>query len=129
MPIVILDTNFIITCLKQKIYFEEDIEELISGAEIVIPLQVITELKKISEDKNKKYRVEDRDRASLALQLTSKFREINLKGKYVDRGIIKYCRNFRNKIFVATLDAELGRMLGKNVELIKIKGLKTLIVE
>jgi len=129
MTIVILDTNFLIYCVKQKIYFEEQINELVRNAEIVIPKQVRGELERMEKDIEKKYRMQDRDAANLALQLTAKLKEINLKGRYADRGIIEYCRNYNGEILVATLDAALARMLGKTARIIKIRSLKKLIVE
>ncbi len=41
MKKVILDTNFIVTCVKQKIDFFEDIK--LQGIKILIPKQVIKE--------------------------------------------------------------------------------------
>ena len=129
---VLLDTNFLILCIKQRIHFDEEIKELIPEAEIVIPTQVILELKKMSEDEEKKYRLEDRERASLAIQLIKKYKEIKRKGKYADKAIIHYAeeKNYRKeKLFVATIDAELARKLQELTRIIKIRGLKKLIIE
>ncbi len=135
---IILDTNFLITCIKQKIYFEEQIKELIPGAEITVPTQVKNELRKIAGDKGRKYKVEDREAASLALQITENMKIINLNGKYADRGIINYCEknsadsaDKSSKIYVATIDEELIRKLKEQekVGIIRIRGKKRLVVE
>ncbi|MBS3074662.1 hypothetical protein J4447_04415 [Candidatus Pacearchaeota archaeon] len=132
MNIIILDTNFIITCAKQKIYFEEEIKELIPTAEIVVPLQVKNELRRITEGRTGA-NYNDRRNAELALRLISKFREIKLKGKYVDNGIVEHCgRNTdskSDKIFVATIDARLARKVKSIANVIKIRKMKKLMIE
>ena len=101
MKKVILDTSFIITCAKQKIDFFSDIFEM--GLEILIPRQVLSELKKLSE-KN--------ESARLALGIFGKkkkmFREINLEkyGKTTDKGIINFSKENPGTI-IATLDKEI----------------------
>jgi len=47
MKQAILDTNFILTCVKQKIDFFEWFN--LNGIEILIPLEVINEIKKIKK--------------------------------------------------------------------------------
>ena len=54
MKYAILDTNFILTCVKQKIDFFEDIK--LMGFQIVIPKQVINEIEKIPKSKKKRAR-------------------------------------------------------------------------
>ncbi len=43
---VLLDTNFILNCINQKIDFFEDL----AGYKIIIPQEVINEIKKITEN-------------------------------------------------------------------------------
>ena len=64
MKYAILDTNFILTCVKQKIDFFEDIK--LMGFQIVIPKQVINEIEKVSSSKKK---LHVRDDALLSLKL------------------------------------------------------------
>ncbi len=93
MKQAILDTSFILTCIKQKIDFFEELELI--GIQILIPKQVIVELKGV-------------DKSGLALRLLgkNKFGEINLDTKNVDQGIIKYSQENPNTI-IATLDKEI----------------------
>ena len=95
MAKVLLDTNFILTCLKEKIDFFEDLTFM--GLRIIIPKQVIKELRGMEENKSK-----------LAIKLLKKnsFEEIDIGKGHVDKKII----NFLNKnpgILLATLDREL----------------------
>lgn len=132
MTEVIIDTNFLITCIKQRIYFDEEIRSLIPGAEIVMISPVIKELEKISLDKEKNYRLEDREKAGLALQLVNGYRVVRIKGKYADKAIIDYVGRDSNKekeILVATIDQELERKLRVlRLRTMKIKGLKRIVM-
>ncbi len=127
--IVILDTNFVIYCIKQKIYFKEEIENLLLGAKILIPLQVKKELQKIIEGKTLA-NYADKQKAKVSLDIVSRFEEINLVGKYTDQGIIKYCKKEKdkNEVYVATLDTQLALKLKSLARIIKIKGLKSLFI-
>ena len=103
---IILDTNFIITALKQKAQLFEQIEELFPSCKILIPFQVIEELEKISKSKDAK--LTDRESAKLALQLIKKktVQNIELTSKNVDAGIIHYTQE-KKDLVIATLDREL----------------------
>ena len=92
---VILDTSFILTCIKQKIDFFEELQNM--GLKILIPKQVIVELKGV-----------DKSGFSLELLKGKKFGRIDLNTKNVDEGIIEYAKdNF--DIFVATLDRDIKK--------------------
>ena len=109
MKPVLLDTNFILTCIKQKIDFFEDLEFL--GLEVLIPDGVIDELKKLKQ-------------TSILKSLEkNNFNKIILTGKNVDNSIINYAKK-NPEIFVATLDRELQKKL-KNKKII-IRGKKKL---
>lgn len=99
MQQVLLDTNFILTCVKQKIDFFEEIQ--FKGLEILIPKQVITELEGLSKQNL---------RAKLALKIlkTNKFTTIDLKSKNVDQGIIFYSKA-NPRTIIATLDEEIKK--------------------
>ena len=123
---VLLDTNFILTCVKQKIDFFEEIKFL--GMEIVIPKQVINELERIFNSKKK---LHFKENAKLALKLLEKeknsFKKIDLSdyGKNTDKRIKNFADKNKN-IIIATLDRELKTKI-KNHKLI-IKGKKKLEV-
>lgn len=105
-----LDTNFVLTCIKQKVDFIDQFQVI--GAEIVVPEEVIIELEKITGMKEKKG--SDRDAAKLALSVieSEKFEKIRLNNRDVDKGLIRYAKE--NKDFViATLDRGIKKKAGR----------------
>ena len=104
---IILDTSFILTCLKQKIDF---FEELV-GEEILIPIQVINEIKRFD------------NKLALRLLEKNKFQKIDLGKGHTDKRIIKLAKENPN-VIVATLDKEIKNKT-KNQKLI-IRGKKKL---
>ncbi len=122
MKQVILDTNFILSCVRQKIDFFREIPE--KGWEILIPTQIIEEIKRIENSTKKLYH---RQAAKLAVVIleNNNFKQIDLKRNYVDRGIIKYAEE-HPKAIIATLDKEIKNKIA-NPKLI-IRGKKKLEV-
>jgi len=115
---VLLDTNFLIACIKQKIDFFEEISQ--QGFKVLVPENVLRELRKIRDSKEQK--MKDRDLASLAIQILkkNKYEKIFLRGKNVDNTIAEFA-NSRKDIIVATLDRELKKKIDKNKMVIKDK--------
>lgn len=113
MKQVILDTSFIITCIRQKIDFFEEIKFL--GMKILIPKEVIQELEK--------------KKAKIALKLLvdkmNDFELIEIGKGHVDNGIIKKAKD-NPSLIIATLDAEIKSSV-KNKKLV-IRGKKQLEV-
>ncbi|MEN7982050.1 MAG: PIN domain-containing protein [Nanoarchaeota archaeon] len=111
MTKVLLDTNFILSGIRKKIDFFEEISFM--GFKIIIPIQVINEIKRLSISKKK---LKFREEASFALKLLEKnnFEKIDLKYNYVDKGIKKFIEK-NPKIIVATLDSELKKKLKKKL--------------
>ena len=112
---IILDTNFLIYCAREKLNYAEEIGNLINeGFELVVPLQVVKELKSLRNDKLKKVKGRDKDAADLALQLLNinKVKEVEVEGKTVDEGIINLAEEDKKNI-VATLDREMRGILGR----------------
>ena len=109
MKYAILDTNFILTCVKQKIDFFEDIK--LMGFQIVIPKQVISEIEKIPKSKKK---LHFRDDALLSLKLLEKnhefYKNIDLSkyGKNTDKRIKSFSDKHPEAV-IATLDRELKK--------------------
>jgi len=67
---IILDTNFLIYCAKNKLDYREEIAKLINeGFDLVVPKQVMSELKMLRDDKWKKVSGKDKTAADLALKL------------------------------------------------------------
>jgi rRNA-processing protein FCF1 len=123
MKQVLLDTNFIMSCARQKIDFFEQIP--LMGFEILVPEQVIRELKVLSKSKENAY---IREAADLALKLLNrnKFTSVKLRrNNNVDKGIIEFAEENKDLI-IATLDKELKSKI-KNRKMV-IKGKKILAV-
>ncbi len=114
MKQVILDTNFILTCIKQKIDFFEELR--FEGFQILVPEQVIKELESLSKNK---------EQAKLALKFLRSNRPklIDLKGKTVDKSIINYAKSHKD-IIIATLDRGIKDKIPNNK--IVIRGKKKL---
>lgn len=106
---VVLDTSFILSCIRQKIDFFEILK--LEGMQILIPEKVLKELKALKAD------------LALAVLKNNKFKKINLKGKNADRAIINYA-NQNSGILIATLDKEIKKET-KNPKII-IRQKKTL---
>ena len=120
MKQVLLDTNFILTSIRNKIDFFEEIKFL--GMQIIIPKQVVKEIERISNSK-KKLRFREESQIALKLLDKNKFKKIDLKANYVDKGIKNYAKKHPNTI-IATLDRELKKAL-PNQKLV-IRGKKKL---
>lgn len=121
MKKVLLDTNFILSGIRKKIDFFEDIKFM--GLKIIIPNQAINEIKRISESK-KKLRFREEAKLALALLEKNEFEKIDLENNYVDKGIINFIEKNPDCI-VATLDAELKKKVksklvirGKKLEIL-----------
>ena len=122
---VILDTNFLIYCSKNKLNYVEEIENLLNESfELVVPIQVINELNKLKNDKFKKVSGKDKDACSLAIQLLeiNKIKIIEPVGESVDTAIITLA-NENKKNIVATLDREMRHILERVILISKGKKL------
>ncbi len=119
MKTVILDTNFIITCVKQKIDFFEELRFM--GLDVLIPKQVIHELERMNVTKNGLVK----SQAGFALDLLRANRPkiINLKFNYVDKAIKDYAKK-NPSVIIATLDREIKKSID-NPKLV-IRGKKKL---
>lgn len=103
---IILDTNFLIYCAKEKLDYVEEIGNLINEShELVVPVQVIEELERLKE-KTKKGK--DKEACNLALQILekNKIKKVNPVGKSVDDAIVKLASEDKKNI-VCTLDREM----------------------
>ena len=117
---IILDTNFLVYCAENKIdYVPEIMSIMTEGYELVVPEQVISELRELSKKAKK---LSDRSGAFLALKLLehNKVKAVMTEGKYADEAIINMVRIGG---IVATLDLKLRKNL-KNSRVIVIRGNK-----
>jgi rRNA-processing protein FCF1 len=105
MSKILLDTNFILYCIGNKVDFHEEL--LMKGHRVVISKEVIEEIKRLRDgSKALKFREE----ANLALKLikSQDYEEISCPGKYVDIGIKKFLKNHPSYV-IATMDKELKK--------------------
>lgn len=105
---ILLDTNFLLTCAKQKVDFVSLISEQIGeGVEWIIPEEIVGELTELSERKEMKGT--DREAAKLALALIDEidYESVRLKNKNVDVGIADFIKG--KSIALATLDKGLKK--------------------
>lgn len=101
---VILDTNFIISCIKKRIDFISQLEE--QGFSIRVPLEVFHELKDLRNSVSHA----DRGAIDVALDMFSskKVKKIKLGHNKVDVGLIE---KGKKGIHIATLDREIKRLV------------------
>jgi len=120
MSKILLDTNFILYCIANKIDFHEEI--LMKGHRVVISKEVVDEIKRLRDGSKA---LKFREQANLALKLIASqdYEEISTPGKYVDKGIKKYCEE-HPQIVLATMDKELKKSV-KNQKMV-LRGLKKL---
>ena len=112
---IILDTNFLIYCSKNKLDYVEELGNLLNeNYKLVVPMQVIRELELLSKDIKKKISGKDKQAANLALQLldANDVEKIKVKGRSVDEGIINLAKEDKKNI-VCTLDKEMRNILGR----------------
>ena len=122
---IILDTNFLIYCAKNKLDYVEEIENLLKeGHELVVPVQVINELKKLRDDRLKKASGKDKQAANLALEILehNKIKTVKPEGKTVDEAIINLASK-DNKNIVCTLDREMRHSLPRVILINRFKNL------
>ncbi|MGY4883959.1 MAG: hypothetical protein ACP5NZ_00065 [Nanobdellota archaeon] len=98
MKQALLDTNFIITCMKQKIDFFEELP--LMGIQIIIPEEVIKELEKLNQNSALKLLENEEER----------FLKVSLGGKNVDNAIINFAKK-NKEIIVGTLDQDVRKKI------------------
>ncbi len=122
---ILLDANFLVYCVKQKIDY---ISEMPVSGEITVLSSVVAELEKLRKVAEK---ASDKKDADIALQILKKnLEKKNLKvletsEKDGDEAIIK---NLSDGDIVATMDKELKKELKGKVRILTIKGGKKLEV-
>jgi len=119
---VLIDTNFILTCVKQKIDLFLQLDELLGLYVAKVPEQVISELKLLKD--KKELRINERESAKLALVLlkNKKIKVINSKKSNADSAIVEYASVNKNNIFIATLDKDLkNRIISQTKSHLKVK--------
>ena len=128
---ILLDTNFLVYCAKQKIDYLYEIDNLaIEKSAIIVLSSVIDELKRLEEEVKKR---SDRDAFSLALSMLQDYIKkgkikILKTDKKADKAILELSEKdkAKGKIIVATADKELKRALKGRARLLVIRGRKKL---
>ncbi len=120
---IVVDTNFILTCVKQKIQMFEEFEELFGIYELAVGKQVLNELNKLNDEKELK--MKDREASAVALKLLKhkKIKTIEFMAPSVDSGIVFYALK-KPGIIIATLDRELKNRIKKNNKTAKFLTIK-----
>ena len=123
---VIIDTNFLLACLKQKIDLFYELDRILSYYQIVIPKRVINEIETLKN--RKELSVKERDSASLALQILEKNKEkikfLDLAGS-VDKAIVNYTLNNKD-VVMASLDGGMKKHVKGKAKILTIRKRKTL---
>ena len=109
---IILDTNFLIYCSKEKLDYVEEIGNLINeNYDLIVPVKVVEELERL---KIKTKKGKDKEASDLALQLLerNKIKKVKAVGKNVDDAILNLAKEHKKNI-VCTLDREMRWKLGR----------------
>lgn len=106
---VILDTNFIISCILKKIDFLSQLEA--KGFKVVVPREVMQELKDL---RNKRMTHAERVAIDVALESFSsrKVKKMTIGQGRVDDLLIKMGKQ---GVFIATLDREVKRQVPNRI--------------
>ena len=120
---ILLDTNFILTAVKQKIDFESLANGIFNEPlEWIVPLEVTKELEDISQRQGEK--IPDKQAAQVALQIIEKYDEVPLGTDTTDNGIVRYAKS--NKVIIATMDKALKNRFSNNQKILTIRGKNSL---
>jgi len=108
---VLLDTSFILSCIKQKIDFFNWLNN--EGYSIIVPKQVLIELEGLSKS--------DLD-VKIALNLIERNKpsHLDLNNKNTDKAIINYSKK-NPEIIIATLDKEIKQSINNKKLIIRQK--------
>jgi rRNA-processing protein FCF1 len=125
---ILLDTNFILTCAKNKIDIQEKTEKIISEKiEWLVPQDVLNELGNLKDRKGMK--ITDKQAAQLSFEILQTINPgiINLQGKNpnIDIKIVNYIID--KPIVLATLDKDLKSRVRNKILTIRNKNKLELI--
>ena len=96
---VVCDTSFLMHLASTRIKNIENLETDIGSIQFVVPDVVILELKKLSNEPNKK------NNANATLEQIKNYKIISLQGKFADEAIIDFVK--KNGGLIGTMDKEL----------------------
>ena len=122
---VLLDTNFILTCAKEKIDFDSLANEIFDEKiEWIVPCEVLNEIEKIKNSSGPGSKERLSSQLCLEILKSIKPQIVKLGGKSpnIDVRIINYLRG--KNIILATLDKELKKRAGGKI--LTLRGKKKL---
>jgi rRNA-processing protein FCF1 len=123
---ILLDTNFVIACVRQKIDFFSRASEVIEdNIKWIVPFEVMAELEEISKRKGEK--TVDKNAATIGLEMIKVISPtiVNVRNKNVDEGIRSYIEG--KDIVLATLDRGLRKKIKNKILTINNEGLLEII--
>jgi|TARA_Y100000310_G_C20659652_1_gene803997 rRNA-processing protein FCF1 len=114
---VLLDSSFIISCIRKRIDFLDQLKE--QGFKPIVPREVLQEMKDLY--KNKKSSQDDRIAINVANEMvqTRKVKKMKLGGKNVDEGLIE---KGNEGYFIATLDRAIKHSIPNKIVINSSKG-------
>jgi len=118
---ILLDTSFVLACIKKKIDFINQIDEIFSEKiEFIVPEEVLDELKTISTRLGEK--MVDKSAAEIGVKLLNGMKTIRLGNRNTDDGIVDYLKT--EDCILATIDNGLQKRVKRGI--LAIKNNKTL---
>ena len=113
---VILDTNFIVSCIRKKIEFVTQLKE--QGYTVCVPREIIQELKDIKKKKTTTH--EDKIAIDVALAL---FESKNIKKITIGKGIVddSLIKKGNKGEFIATLDKGIQKRIPRVITIFSSK--------
>jgi rRNA-processing protein FCF1 len=123
---ILLDTNFLLTSVREKVFFDSLADELFDESlEWVVPQEVLNELGNIKDTKGVGSR--DRDAAKVCFEilqsLNPKIVDLGSRSPNVDMAIVNYLLD-RPSMVLATLDKGLKGRVSNPI--LTLRGKKTL---
>jgi rRNA-processing protein FCF1 len=107
---VLLDTNFIISCVLKRIDFVEELRGL--GFHVKVPKSVLQEMKDLKTDKKVSHGERQAIDVAFAILEERKIRKARIGGSYVDDGLIQ---KGREGVYIATLDKAIKHSVPNKV--------------
>jgi rRNA-processing protein FCF1 len=114
---VLLDSSFIISCIRKRIDFLEQLSE--QGFVVKVPKEVVQEMK----DLRKKNRTSHDDRIAIDVAMgmfeERKVKKMSVGGKNVDEGLIE---KGKEGYYIATLDSGIKNKVDNKIVIFGSKG-------
>ncbi|MBU0466354.1 MAG: hypothetical protein KJ718_06130 [Nanoarchaeota archaeon] len=107
---VLLDTNFIISCVLKRIDFVNELAEM--GFNVKVPREVLQELKDLKKEEKTSRAERVAIDVAFALLDERKVKKMKIGGRYVDEGLIQ---KGKKGIHIATLDRGIKREVPNKV--------------